>query len=383
MLQVARAARSKPVDGGRLRAERRQRTRCGGTVLVYGVVLAGGRGERFWPLSRSHRPKQFLPIAGESTLLADTARRLDIPESRLIVVTGRDQRHLVRESLPQLSPDQILAEPVGRNTAPAVALAAAWVARADPAGVMIVVPSDAWVGDVPAYQAALIRATAAAESEDALVTIGIVPSRPETGYGYLELGPSLAEDSQVFRVERFVEKPDPATAMGYLAGGLHLWNCGIFVMKAGVFLAALRSHLPEVAGPLDRLIATGLDVPAHLETYYAEVPSISIDYGVMEKARNVLTVRGAFPWDDLGSWSALERVIPGKDGVTSRGDVLALDSPGAIVYSEEGIVAVLGAPDMIVVRTKDATLVIPKSRAQDVRRIVESLSRKNELERYL
>lgn len=353
--------------------------------LNYGVILAGGRGERFWPLSRADRAKQFLPLAGDRTLLAATAGRLAglVPLSRMSVVTGLDQVPQVRASLPELPLDGILAEPLGRNTAPAVALGAAWALREDPGAVIVVVPSDAWVGEAPLYQAALGAAIEAAQSADVLVTIGVVPTRPETGYGYLELGDPIVPGGPVHAVARFVEKPDAMTAVGYVTGGRHLWNCGIFVMKAAVLLAAVAQHLPELDAALAPLRAAPLLTPAVLDAYYRAAPSISIDYGVMERADNVRTVRALFPWDDLGSWVALERILPSQQGGVVQGEALLLDSPGAVVYSESGLVAAVGAADLVIVRTADATLVVPKSRAQEVRRLVQELGIRDGLRKYL
>jgi mannose-1-phosphate guanylyltransferase len=353
--------------------------------VLHAVILAGGRGERFWPLSRSGRAKQFLSLLGPETLLARTAARLRplVPLERTIVVTGRDQEPLVRESLSDAAPVRILGEPKGRNTAPAVALGALAAGRNDPDAVLLVVPSDAWVGDDAAYRAALETAARHAAASEALGTIGIVPSRPETGYGYLELGAPIDATPGLHVVDRFVEKPDAATAAAYLAGGRHLWNGGIFVMRVAAFRSALERHLPEVAGPLAALEADGTLDAAALDRFYAAVPSISIDYGVMERAEQVFTVRGAFPWDDLGSWSALARVLPAPDGVHERGETLALDSEGAILYSEGSLVAVLGLPGVIVVQTPDAVLALPAERAQEVRRIVEALRTRPGGERWL
>lgn len=352
--------------------------------MIYGVILAGGRGERFWPLSRSHRAKQFLPLAGDRTLLAETAARLDalIPLDRIAVVTGRDQIDLVRDSLPALTPTGILAEPFGRNTAPAVALGALWAARRDPGAIVAVVPSDAWVGDTTLYRAALEAAVAAAREAEVLVTLGVVPTRPETGYGYLELGAEIAPGSPVHQVARFVEKPDATTAVGYVTGGRHLWNCGVFVMRAEVLLAAVRRHLPELDAALAPLREALEWTEERLLAYYTAAPSISIDYGVMERADNVRTVRALFPWDDLGSWVALERVLPEDGGAVAQGEALLIDSPGAVVYSEVGLVAAIGAVDLVIVRTRDATLVVPKDRAQEVRRIVQELARRDDLRGY-
>lgn len=353
--------------------------------MTHAIVLAGGRGERFWPLSRTGRAKQFLPLIGEKTLLGATVERIAplVAPWRLVVITGRDQADAVLASLPGLPPDHLVAEPAGRNTAPAVAVGAVWARRRDPEAVLLVVPSDAWVGDEAAYRAALAAAVEAAGREEALITIGVVPTRPETGYGYLEIAEAAGAGPPLFGVRRFVEKPDAGTALEYLAGGRHLWNCGIFVMRARVFLAALEEHLPPVFEALERLEAAGLESREALEAFYRAVPSVSIDYGVMEKAANVLTVRGAFPWDDLGSWLALERVLPPDGDLVTRGEVLALESPGSVIYSEQGLVAALGVPDLVIVRTGEATLVVPKERAQEVRTLVQRLGQRDEWRRYL
>lgn len=371
-LSAGASGRSTTATKGRLR-------------VIHALILAGGRGERFWPLSRTGRAKQFLSLLGPDTLLARTAARLAplVPPERTIVVTGRDQVSLVRESLPDLPANRIFGEPVGRNTAPAVALGALVLGRDDPDAVLLVIPSDAWVGDEVAYRAALEIAAAHAATTDALGTIGIVPSRPETGYGYLEVGAALDAARHIHVVDRFVEKPDLAAAAGYLAGGRHLWNGGIFAMRAAAFRAALERDLPEVAGPLADLEGGGPIDAGALDRFYGAVPSISIDYGVMEKAAEVFTVRGAFPWDDLGSWSALARALPPTYGVFGQGETLAIDSEGAILHAEGGLVAVLGLPGVIVVQTPDAVLALPAERAQEVRRIVEALRKRPGGERWL
>jgi mannose-1-phosphate guanylyltransferase len=286
-------------------------------------------------------------------------------------------------ALPALEPWQILTEPAGRNTAPAVALGAAWALERDPDPLLLVVPSDAWVGDVAVYGRALETAARAARDEPALVTIGVAPSRPETGYGYLEIGQEVPGQPDVHRVARFVEKPHAIAAARFVTGGRHLWNCGIFVMRALVFVEALEKHLPEVAGPLAALRTAGLGAAGAVEAYYGAVPSISIDYGVMERAERVLAVRGTFPWDDLGSWVALERTHPRDDrGNVVHGEVLTLDCDGCVLYSTEGLLATLGLQNVVVVRTGDVTLVVPKERAQEVRRLVQELGSPEERSRY-
>jgi mannose-1-phosphate guanylyltransferase len=340
-------------------------------VSTHAVLLAGGSGTRFWPLSRAKRPKQFLSLATDKTLLAETAARVEelAPAARTWVVCGKDHAAAVRESLPALPPAHLVIEPTARNTAAAIGLAAVEVSREDPAATLVVLPSDHHIADPAAFRAALRTAVRVAEGGD-LVTLGIPPTRPETGYGYLRRG-KLREPG-VYAVEAFVEKPDAATAEKYLRDPAYSWNAGIFVFRAGVLLDAIREHLPAVHEALAR-IATD---PAALSDAFPRVPSISIDYGVMEKAKRIALVDpGPIGWSDVGSFAALSEVRPlDARGNALSGDALAIDSDGSVILSEGGrLVAAVGLRDMCVIDSGDAILVVPKDRAQDVRKVVDEL----------
>jgi mannose-1-phosphate guanylyltransferase len=354
------------------------------TQTVHVLLLAGGSGERFWPLSRKCRPKQFLKLAGRESLLRETVRRARAlaPPERIWVLGRRDLEAALREELPEIPSDRFLLEPVGRNTCPAVALGCHRVAREDPAAAVAVLPSDHWIGDDRLFAEALQRALEVARS-GFLVTFGIVPTRAETGYGYLERGDELPGKPPAHRVARFHEKPDLETARRYLASGRHYWNSGIFVWGVGTFLEELERHQPAI----HRALPSG-DVPwgeRELEAFFGGVPSISVDYGVLEKSQRVAMVEGRFPWSDLGTWlSWAERLEPDAAGNRCRGDVVAVASEGNVVYSEDpGRVALLGVRDLVVVRTGDVTLVCPKSRVQEIRDLVRRIREVRDDDPYL
>lgn len=328
---------------------------------TFAVILAGGGGTRLWPASRRKRPKQFLPLApGGRSLLAATVERLAMPLERVLVVTAAPQVDEVRAALPKLPAENVIAEPVARNTAPAVALAAHELMKRGAGGaVMAVLPSDHVVTDEAAFRRVLAQACAAAEWH--LVTCGIQPARPETGYGYLELGD--VTDGPARAVKRFVEKPDRATAAKYVASGRHLWNSGMFFFRAERIWRETEDHLPHTA----QAIAAGR---------YADAAAISIDYGIMEKATDIFAVPGDFGWNDVGSWAALADVLPAQAGnVRVGGPSVAIDAKGNVVVGD-ALVALVGVDDLVVVTAGDAVLVMPKARAQDVRAVVQELERR-------
>lgn len=341
--------------------------------MRHAVILAGGSGVRFWPLSRRSRPKQFLPLAGGRSLLRSTFERLLplVPAERIWVVTSRRHARRVARELPEVPARHILAEPVARNTAPAIAWASRAAAAEDPEAALLVVPADAWVPRAAPYRRALAAALEVAEAGERLVLVGVEPARPDTGYGYIEPGDPLGR-GPARAVRRFVEKPSPARARRFAAGGRHLWNCGIFAWRAEIFLSAVREHLPDLARALGGLSGRERSGEA-VERAFARAPAISVDYGVLEPAGNVAVVPAAFPWDDLGSWGALERL--GRGGRFTHGPVVDMDSPGLVAWAESGTVAVVGVENIVVVHTPDATLVVAKDRAQDVRRVVDRLER--------
>lgn len=346
-------------------------------MSVFAVIMAGGSGTRFWPASRRHRPKQLLPLGPDDrTLLRATIDRISdvVPAERVLIVTSALLADAIAAELPELPRDNILEEPTGRNTAPCVAWAAAHIRRRDPEGSMMVLPADHHIGDEDAYREVLRNALGACKG-GALVTVGLTPTRPETGYGYLELGEAV--DEGVFAARRFVEKPDRQRAEQFLSAGNFLWNSGMFFFKAASILEAVAEHLPGLASGIDALdeaAKTGEEADLVASTY-GELPSVSIDHGVMEKASVVHVVPGSFGWSDLGSWmSAWE--LGNKDDADNavRGDAVLVDARGNIVDVPAGkVVALVGVEDLVVVDTEDALLVMPRERAQDVRAVVNAL----------
>jgi len=347
------------------------------TRSVWAVILAGGSGTRFWPASRRALPKQFLAIAPGESLIAETRARIAplVPPERTLVIAGAEHAALVRAALPELPAQNLILEPVGRNTLACVALAAAELSRRDPDSVQVVLPADHVIAPAAAFRAGLRAAIEEACSGSALVTFGVRPTHPATGYGYIELGPALpARAGQaVHDVAGFVEKPDGPRAAAFLAGGKHLWNSGIFVWTTAAIVAALERHAPTLWSalrdlPLDRLG----------EVYPALEPT-PVDKAILERAlvRRVLPVD--YTWSDVGSWDALSEVLDADaagNHPTPRTRVVALDASGNVVHAPEGeLVALIGVRDLVVVHAGRATLVCSRERAQDVKEIVARLER--------
>ena len=347
----------------------------------YAVVMAGGGGTRLWPSSRPGRPKQLMTVQGTKSLLSvavDRAAALVGGHAGVIVVTRADQVEPARSHVPGLGDDQILGEPIGRNTAPCIGLSATVLHHKDPNAVIAVLPADHFIFDVDGFVSTCRAAMQEAET-GGIVTVGIQPDRPETGYGYIEMGDLVNEARDVHHAARFVEKPDLETARGYLASGRYLWNSGMFFMRVDRILAEIREHMPDLARGLDR-IGAGLDdgddaFRNALGQVYPELDAVSIDYGVMEKVSDMKVIPGQFGWNDVGSWAALEQIHDADlDGNISVGSVVALDDKGCIMVSDDDRpVAVLGVQDLVVVSSQAGVLVIPKSRVQEVRRIVTEL----------
>lgn len=350
------------------------------SATPYAFVLAGGRGTRFWPLSVRRRPKQLLALSAESSsLLQLTTQRLQplIPATRQWVITSADLDGAVRADVPDIPASQVIGEPVGRNTAPAVALAAALLLeRGEPEAVFFVLPSDHVIGPRSRFQDALNSAAALASGSDVLVTFGIPPTRAETGYGYVETGAPLANGGPALRVESFREKPDRATAEQYVTAGRYLWNSGMFAWRAEVVAAGLERHAPGMLGPLRAMLrgtppgTAGFD--RALQEVYGALPSISIDYALLERADNVAVLPATFDWNDVGHWLAL-RDLTTKDaaGNAGRGRIVAVDAHDNIVHGEERVTALLGVRDLVVVTTERVTLVCPADRAQDVKLLLD------------
>ncbi|HWQ69162.1 MAG TPA: sugar phosphate nucleotidyltransferase [Patescibacteria group bacterium] len=345
---------------------------------VYAVVLAGGRGERFWPVSTDAQPKAFLRLVGSESLLQATVRRtrLLLPWTQIIVAVSRTHAELVREQLPELPAANLLLEPHGRDTAAAIGLASLHIERLDPHAMMIVMPADHYVPDGDALVTVLRRALELCASHtDWVVTVGIPPTRPETGYGYLEVDKPLAQPPGAFYVHRFLEKPDRQTAERLATDGRHYWNSGIFLWSNSMIQRLLAQHMRDVWAGLCR-IREAWGVQDVLICEYNAFQKQSVDYGVLERMeRGVAMVRGDFIWDDLGSWDALARVQPVDDGGNVIiGDAQLFDANRSVVVSTGPRVAVVGLSEIIVVATKDGVLVCPKGRAQEVRRLARNFS---------
>lgn len=341
-----------------------------GTIAV---VLAGGIGSRFWPASRPSRPKQLLPLAGEQPLIVDTVRRAErlVGAGNVRLLTGAELVAPFRSVLPEYPADRFWVEPVARSTGPVLAWAATRIAEEDPEAVMISLHADHLIRPYGAFEATVARAVEAARDRHALVCLGIQPDRPETGYGYVELGDATAPG--VHAVRRFVEKPDRETAVGYLASGRHLWNSGIFVWRAIDFVDAVRRLAPEIAPALPALEAGG----AGVEAFFDAVQPVSVDVGVLERADDVEVAVADFEWDDVGTWAALARTRDADaDGNVVAGDAALIDATGNVVWSEGGRVVLFGVDDLVVVRSGDETLVTRRDLAPDLKRALAELERR-------
>ncbi len=356
------------------------------------VIMAGGKGERFWPQSRLRRPKQLLPVVGNSPLLNQTVERLSgfVPLENVFVLTNSLQRDAVLEVCPQLPEENVVAEPVGRDTAAAVALAAFLVKQRNADGIFAILPADHVIYDKASFHSVLNSAFMAAERNKVLVTIGIVPTEPATGYGYIQQGEEIEkiEGHSICRVERFVEKPDLETAKRYVDSSEYLWNGGMFIWRVQVIEKALESYVPELYTDflkIEQQVKKGVPILTTLAELFPGLQKISIDYAVMEKADNVVTVPANFDWDDVGEWSAIARHSEADpDGNVLKGSVMVeKGSNNLVVSSEDHLVALIGVEDLIVVKTKDATLVCHRSDGQNIKRLVERLGKEEKYKDFL
>lgn len=353
-------------------------------MRAYAVIMSGGVGSRFWPVSRVGKPKQFLALLSGKSLLRETFERILplVPAERVYVATGKRYAHLVREELPEIPSSRILVEPVGKNTLPPIAVASLVIGRSDQDASVLFLPSDHHVTDGSAFGKALVTALEYALSEKAILTIGMRPHRAETGYGYIRAGEVVGalNSCRVFRVEAFTEKPDRERAQSFLESGVHYWNAGIFASTPDVMLAAIAKHLPKVSRNVSRLsgaLGTEREEEAVAE-FYRSVEAISIDYGIMEREDHVFMVEAAFGWSDLGSWESAWELAP-KDtqgNAVLSGELLSIDSRGCCVDAGGKLVVLIGAEDLIAVSVDDALLVARRDRSQEVREAVELLRKK-------
>lgn len=351
------------------------------------VIMAGGRGERFWPRSRNSFPKQFLSLTGDGeTMIQKTVNRLGslVAAEDVFIVTNESYASLVKDQLPRLPEENILLEPAARNTAPCIALAAEVIRKKYDDAVMIVLPSDHLIKFNQMFIDTLKIASEVAQKGTGLVTIGITPTYPETGYGYIQFEADEKGVPGVYNVKRFVEKPNIELAKEYVNSGEYLWNSGMFVWKASSIDAKLRKYLPDMSEGMDKLYdAAGTDdFTAILKDIFPKFRSESIDFGVMEKASEVYTIPGNFGWDDVGSWLALERVNKTNEyGNMIQGDVISINTKNTIVCGAKKLIATVGIEDLVVVDTDDALLICAKDSTQDVKKVIENLKicNRNEL----
>ena len=347
---------------------------------IYALILAGGSGERFWPLSRRNRPKQLLRLVSERTLLEETIARLDgfVPNERILILTNVEQEKSVRDLLKGFPKQNIIAEPAKRDTAAAVALGAGWVAARDHSATMLAFPADHVIADRAAFQETMKTAAAAAEETGALVTIGIKPTWACPGFGYIEQGEPvrLRGDGKivVHRVVRFREKPNIDLAESFLRKGNFRWNAGMFVWSVPTVLSEFNRHAPELADFISQ-VRSPKDIDKILHERFAKLPRISFDYAIMEKADRVLVVEASFDWDDVGSWQAVARYFKNDEhGNAANTALIALDSSDNVIFNDgETTVALLGVHNLIVVRTADAILICHRHQAEKIKNLVGKL----------
>lgn len=342
--------------------------------MVHVLIMAGGKGSRFWPLSRQKKAKQFLSIVGEKTLIEYTINRI-VPlcdkEQRWILGNHSQAEHL--SSLEQLvPPSNILAEPLGKNTAACIAWAAMEIEKKDPTATCVVVPADAWIEDSTAFLADITTAIKIATTTQQVVTLGIKPTTPHTGYGYIDV---VDQEGQIGRVRSFKEKPTDVQAQSYLEAETYYWNAGIFVWQIQTLLPLLQTYLPDHYRLIRAFTTQGLRSPAAVQPFYDQLDAISIDYGIMEHiADQMAVVLATFSWDDIGSWAALESYLPQDEQANAhKGTVVAHNSTGNIIVADKKVVALAHVHNLIIVDTPDALLILPKDKDQEIKALYEQL----------
>jgi mannose-1-phosphate guanylyltransferase len=356
---------------------------------IYCVIMAGGSGTRFWPRSRKEKPKQFLTIFGDQSLLQATISRFAgfISIKNIFIVSNKSQQGILEEQTAGLPKENLIYEPVGRNTLPAIGLASLFVARNNPESIMVVSPADHLIKNDELFQQTIGSAIKIADEKNGIVTIGITPNAPATGYGYIEIGDEIkiGQFMRTFAVNRFVEKPKLETAIQYLSSGKFFWNAGIFVFKVSVFLKAVEKYAPELFSGLLKIAET-IGTEKHEETLaeiYPRLKSVSVDYGIMEKADNVFLVQGDFVWNDLGSWEQVYQYGEKDEAQNSSvGEIIFQDTKNSYAWASDGLLAIVGMDDVIVVKENDMVLVCKRSHAENIKKVVDRLKMKK-LEHYL
>lgn len=349
-------------------------------IKTTALIMAGGRGERFWPKSRKRMPKQFLSLTNDNkTMIQHTVERIlpIVDMEDIYIATNKDYREIIKEQLPGIPAENILCEPVGKNTAPCIGLAAMHISKKYDDAKMIVLPSDHLIKYTNMFVTTLKDGCEVAEKGDNLVTIGILPTYPETGYGYIKFDPDENKGClRAYSVERFVEKPKLETAKEYVNCGEYLWNSGMFIWKVSTILKNFEKYLPDIYAGLLRIkdtIGTS-ENDAVTEEEFNKFVSVSIDYGVMEKAGNIYILTGAFGWDDVGSWLAMERINTSNEfGNVVSGNVININTKNCIISGETKLIATVGTEDLIIIDTKDALLICDKNSTQDIKKVIENL----------
>lgn len=351
--------------------------------MLHAVIIAGGHGERFWPRSRFHKPKQLQAITGTETMLQLTVKRVQplIPLERVHIVTSRELEEEVGRQLPKLPAENIIPEPFGRNTAAAIGLSAVSIERVDKSAVMAVLPADHLILDDEKFLFCVSAAGKIAEERQCLVVFGIKPDRPETGYGYIHAGERISngteeDTAEIYEVEAFVEKPDESKAKEFLVSGKYYWNSGMFVWTYHAIMSAVKKHMPKLFNGLEQIReASSADEKETIAKVYSRLEDISIDYGVIEKEKNRIMVGGNFRWDDVGSWLAVERVWQKDEhGNVTQGEFIEIDTHNSIIVSDKALIGTIGVSDMIIVAQGDAILICPKGKAQEVKKLVRKLA---------
>lgn len=348
-------------------------------AALYAVVMAGGRGERFWPLSTNNLPKPFIPLLSSNSLLQDTIERIRpiVPLEGVLISIGAAHLEIARQQLPQLPGENFIVEPVGRDTSACLGFCALHLEQQDPEGIMLALPADHFIGDAVAYLNTVRTGLENLEGATGVV-FGIRPTRAETGYGYI-LAEKPAVRPDAWSVVRFVEKPDAATAEQYLASGNYFWNSGIFLWRNKILLELFQKHMPATYKGLCELrpLIGKTDAASEINRIFSALPRISIDFGIMEKASGFRLVPAQFRWDDIGNWVSLERALSADDrGNIARGSHVALESSGCIIFAQDGTVATFGVSDLVVVQAYGKVLVCSKDKAADLKRLVTALGPK-------
>lgn len=343
---------------------------------LYAVIMAGGQGTRFWPRSRHKRPKQLLDIVGSESMIQQTVSRISplIPEKRIFIVSNEIHVAELKDHIPYIPESNIVVEPVGRNTAPAIGLTSLYIKRANPDAVLVILPSDHLVQKESIFRQTVEKAKLAAEKGDYLITLGMKITSPETGYGYIRMG-NIIRDG-LYRVKAFIEKPDKEKAKKFMRNGGHLWNSGIFIWRADLILRMIKRYLPDLYSSLmeiDKVIGTEKEKKV-IRSIYSEMESVSVDFGILERADNVTVIPSDFEWNDVGSWTALDNIFKkGPHGNIEQAKHVSIDTTNTLVYSPKKLIATIGIKDLIIVETEDALLVCHKKRAQDVKKLVDKM----------